>query len=292
MDLVIRNVRLIDGTGAAAVPRITVGVTNGLISYIGEDTKASSTQEEVNGYGFTLIPGMIDCHEHFTGDGGLDNMEHLLNDTPEVFTLKAIDNCRRALFSGVTSARDVGARFGINIDIAKQAASGEILGPRIIAAGEWLQYPGTWPPGLTRRTETPEELRAAIRDQVDKGAGLIKIGATGSKPDGQQWVPMSRDAMDLAVKTAHEAGLKIAAHCHGFDGSHQAVQAGVDSVDHGSYLRQDTVDLMAQHGTYHVPTMSAWENTWAFPTRTGSLPWSAARVPSPASDLPLRPGSG
>lgn len=168
MNLVIRNVRLIDGTGAPPVPRVSLEVAGGIISWIGEEAarpKRALHQEDINGQGLTLIPGMIDCHEHFTGDGGMDSMDRLLGDTQEVFTLKAVGNCRRALMSGVTSARDVGARFGVNILVAREAAAGAIAGPRIIAAGEWLQFPGTWPPGLTRRTETPEELLIAIRDQ-------------------------------------------------------------------------------------------------------------------------------
>ena len=146
MDLVIRNTKLIDCTGAEPVPRVSVQVDNGVISWIGEETARPQRhvhREDINGEGLTLIPGMIDCHEHFTGDGGMENMDHLLGDTQEEFTLKAVGNCRRALMSGVTSARDVGARFGINILIARETAAGAVLGPRIIAAGEWLQFPGT-----------------------------------------------------------------------------------------------------------------------------------------------------
>jgi len=262
MDLVILNVRLIDGTGAGPVPRVSIEVRNGAISWIGGETarpRRHVHQEDINGDGLTLIPGMIDCHEHFTGDGGMDSMERLLNDTQEVFTLKAAGNCRRALMSGVTSARDVGARFGINILIARETAAGAIPGPRIIASGEWLQFPGTWPPGLTRRTETPEELLIAIREQIDRGAGLIKVGATGFRPNGEQFASLGPEALDVAVRAAHEAGLKIAAHCHGFEGSRQAVEAGIDSIEHGTYVDEETVRLMAHKGTYLVPTMSTWD---------------------------------
>ena len=86
MDLVIRNTRLIDGAGNDPVARVSLEVTNGAISWIGEETSRPRKRphyEDINGEGLTLIPGMIDCHEHFTGDGGLDNMNYLLSDTPE-----------------------------------------------------------------------------------------------------------------------------------------------------------------------------------------------------------------
>ncbi|HIN35985.1 MAG TPA: amidohydrolase family protein [Dehalococcoidia bacterium] len=262
MDLVIRNVKLIDGTGASAISEVSVEVTGSAISWIGSESsrpKRTVHQEDINGQGLTLIPGMIDCHEHFTGDGGTDVMDRLLNDTAEEFTLKAVGNCRRSLMSGVTTARDVGARFGVNINIAKQTAAGAVFGPRIIASGEWFQYPGTWPAGLTRTTETPEELLLGIQDMIQRGAGLIKVGATGFRPDGAQFPSMSREALDAAVRAAHDAGLKIAAHCHGFEGTLLAVEAGIDSIEHGTYVDEPTVRLMAEKGTYMVPTMSTWD---------------------------------
>ena len=262
MDLVIRNVRVIDGTGADPVPHVSVEVANGRISWIGEETarpRRTVHQQDIDAQGLTLIPGMIDCHEHFTGDGGWESMQGLLNDSQDVFTLKAVGNCRRALMSGVTSARDVGARFGINILIAQQTASGEVLGPRIIAAGEWLQFPGCWPAGLTRRTETTEELLIAIQEQINRGAGLIKVGATGFASDGTQFSNIGPEALDAAVRAAHAAGLKIAAHCHGFEGSRDAVEAGIDSIEHGTYVDEPTVRIMAEKGTYMVPTMSTWD---------------------------------
>ena len=262
MDLVIRNVKLIDGTGASAISEVSVEVTGSAISWIGSESsrpKRTVHQEDINGQGLTLIPGMIDCHEHFTVDGGTDVMDRLLNDTAEEFTLKAVGNCRRSLMSGVTTARDVGARFGVNINIAKQTAAGAVFGPRIIASGEWFQYPGTWPAGLTRTTETPEELLLGIQDMIQRGAGLIKVGATGFRPDGAQFPSMSREALDAAVRAAHDAGLKIAAHCHGFEGTLLAVEAGIDSIEHGTYVDEPTVRLMAEKGTYMVPTMSTWD---------------------------------
>ena len=262
MDLVIRDVRLIDGTGSAPQPRVSLEVSNGRVAWIGDESarpKRSGHQEDINGQGLTLIPGLIDCHEHFTGDGGMDAMDRLLNDTPEEFTLKAVGNCRRALMSGVTSARDVGARHAININIAGQTAAGAIPGPRIIASGEWFQFPGTWPAGLTRSTETTEELLQGIQDMVQRGAGLIKVGATGFRPSGEQFASMPRDALDVAVRASHDAGLKIAAHCHGFDGTRLAVEAGIDSIEHGTYTDQATVEIMAEKGTYMVPTMSTWD---------------------------------
>ena len=261
MNLVIRNVRLIDGTGADPLPRVSLEVTNGVISWIGEETtrpRRHVHREDINGAGLTLIPGMIDCHEHFIGDGGLDNMERLLGDTAEVYTLRAAGNARQALLSGVTSARDVGSRFGVSIRVAQDTASGAIPGPRIIAAGEWLQFPGTWPPGLTRLTETREDLIIAIREMIDRGAGLIKVGANGRRANGEWYGTLGPDVLDAAVRTAHEAGLKIAAHCVGAEASRQAVEAGIDSVEHGTHLEEETVRLMAEKGTYLVPTMSPW----------------------------------
>ena len=274
MDLVIRNVRLIDGTGSAPLSSVSLEVSNGAISWIGEESsrpKRPHHHEDINGQGLTLIPGLIDCHEHFTGDGGMDAMERLLNDTTEEFTLKAVGNCRRALMSGVTSARDVGARYAININIARQAAAGAILGPRIIASGEWFQFPGTWPAGLTRTTETPEELLEGINEMIQRGAGLIKVGATGFRPNGEQFASMPREALDVAVRASHEAGLKIAAHCHGFEGTRLAVEAGIDSIEHGTYVDQATVELMAERGTYMVPTMSTWDARERLATQLG---WS------------------
>ncbi|MCE2404134.1 MAG: amidohydrolase family protein [Dehalococcoidia bacterium] len=262
MDSVIRNVRLIDGTGADPVQRVSVAISNGVVHWIGEETARPRTtvhQEDINGEGLNLIPGMIDCHEHFTGDGGMDSMERLLGDSHDTFTLKAVGNCRRAIMSGVTSARDVGARHAINILVAQQTASGAIMGPRIIASGEWFQFPGTWPPTLTRAMNTTEELVLGIREMIERGAGMIKVGATGFRPNGDQFASLGPAALDAAVRTAHEAGLKIAAHCHGYEGSRQAVEAGIDSVEHGTYLDEETCALMAQRGTYFVPTMSTWD---------------------------------
>ena len=261
MSLLIRNVRLVDGSGAAPVPSVTVEAEHGRITWIGEDAAhpaRHSHTEEVDGRGFTLIPGIIDCHEHFTSDGGPDNGEILASDPPEVATLKAVGNARRSLLSGITSARDVGSRGGINIPFAESVAAGNVFGPRILAAGDWLAFPGTWGP-FVRTLHNLEEMVLAARDQVQRGAALIKVGATGMTPEGEQFPTLGLDVLEAVVRVASEAGLKVAAHCVGYEGTHQAVEAGVASIEHGFFINEETARLMAEKGTYLVPTMSTWD---------------------------------
>lgn len=261
MNLIIRNVRLIDGTGAAPVPSVTVEVEHGRITWIGSEAshpRSHVHSDDINGQGFTLVPGLIDCHEHFTSDGGPGNAAILAGDPPEVATLKAVGNARRALLSGITSARDVGSRNGINIPFAQSVAAGSVMGPRILAAGEWLAFPGTWGP-FVRTLHSLEEMVLAIQDQVQRGAGLIKVGSTGFTELGEQIPTLGQDVLEAAVRAAHEAGLKIAAHSVGYEGTHQAVEAGIDSIEHGTFIDDDTAQLMARKGTYLVPTMSTWD---------------------------------
>ena len=110
---------------------------------------------------------------------------------------------------------------------------------------------------------------------IERGAGMIKVGATGFRSDGSQFPSLSREALDVAVRASHEAGLKIAAHCHGFEGTLVAVEAGIDSIEHGTYVDEPTVRLMAEKGTYLVPTMSTWDARERLATEMG---WSREQM--------------
>lgn len=262
MNLLIRNVRLIDGTGAEPIPSVNVAVENGVISWIGEGSVTPSAHphyEDINGEDLTLMPGTFDCHEHFAGDGGESGVLAMNDDVPEVLLVKAASNARRALMTGQTSARDVGSPYGISITLARQVATGSIPGPRITAAGQWIQAPTTWPYSMVYTIESAEQMRQVVSDQIGQGAGLIKVGATGVREDGSDYATLGPEIARLVVELAHGAGLKVAAHCTGFMGATEAVEAGIDSIEHCTNIDSATARLMAQMGTVAVPTMSTWD---------------------------------
>ena len=262
MNLLIRNVRLIDGTGAEPIPSVNVAVENGVISWIGEGSVTPSAHphyEDINGEDLTLLPGTFDCHEHFAGDGGQNGVLAMNDDLPEVLLVKAAANARRALMTGQTSARDVGSPYGISITLARQVATGSIPGPRITAAGQWIQAPTTWPYAMVHTIESPEQMRQVVMDQIAQGAGLIKVGATGTREDGSDYATLGPEIAGLVVQLAHGAGLKVAAHCTGSAGATEAVEAGIDSIEHATYIDDSTARLMAQKGAVAVPTLSTWD---------------------------------
>ena len=249
-------------------PRSAMLTVTKVVTEVMREIKERGTTERLADNIVTLVEFfemvLIDCHEHFAGDGGPGNMERNRSDTPESYTLMAASNARRALMSGVMSARDVGSPYGVTIRVAQDTASGAMLGPRIVASGEWLSFPGTtWPPGvgtrLSRPVESMEDLIVAIQEHIEMGAGLIKVGANGRRPNSDYYGSLGPEVLDAAVRAAHGSGVKIAAHCIGFEASRQATEEGIDSIEHGTHLEEDTVRQMAERGTYLVPTLSTWD---------------------------------
>lgn len=288
MNILFRNVNLIDGTGADPLPSVNVVVENGVISWIGEGNVSSLNHphyEEINGQDLTLLPGTLDCHEHFCGDGGRYGVRIMSQEEDRgILFGRAAANARRALMAGQTSARDVGSPHGISITLARAVAAGSIPGPRITASGQWIQFPTTWSGASSRTVETPDQMRDVITAQIAQGAGLIKVGATGEREDGTGFGTLGLEVAKLVADMAHAAGLKAAAHCWYalpedtpgvFEGARQAVEAGIDSIEHGTHTDEETAKLMAQKGTYLVPTQS----TWDYPIR------AAARWGLPRNEL-------
>ena len=137
------------------------------------------------------------------------------------------------------------------------------MGPRITAAGEWLQFPGTWAHSKspTRTVHTLEEMLEGILKRIAQGAGLIKVGATRQDLPNQtdERGTMGPEIAKKVVDFVHSHGLKIAAHCTGYAGTREIVEAGGDSVEHGTHIDEETAKMMAEKGVVLVPTL-AWRD--------------------------------
>ncbi|HYP20560.1 MAG TPA: amidohydrolase family protein [Chloroflexia bacterium] len=277
--LLIDNVRVWDGTGADTRAGQAVEVQDGRIAWVGPASDWPGRRAGVaivDGRARTLMPGLIDCHVHYTSPGGPDWIERFTDPVPEV-TLRAVELAGASLRSGVTSARDVGAPDDLNIRLSKAAASGAFPSPHIHAAGTWIAHQGTYV-SFARQFATPDELRQAISAEVEAGADLIKIALApwneGKRPEGAPAVPFDADLLAVAVEAAHAAGLSIACHANDPESCKLAARAGVDSLEHGMHLDGDDLAAMATHGTVLVPTLSVWD-AWLFYTR--EVGWPDAR---------------
>ncbi|MCB9378311.1 MAG: amidohydrolase family protein [Holophagales bacterium] len=217
----------------------------------------------------TLVPGLIDSHTHLTYDIEGNFVLREVTDTPADLALRGARNASRTLRAGFTTVRDVGSGGFADVSLMKAIDQGWVEGPRIVPAGHAIGITGGhcdttgFAPGIAERG--PEEgvgdgvaeVVAAVRSQLKHGAKVIKICATAGvlshEPSlGAQ--QLSDDEMAAIVEEAHRHGVKVAAHAHGTEGIRAAVEAGVDSIEHGSLVDLDTVRLMREKGTYLVPT--------------------------------------
>ena len=187
MNLLIRNVRLIDGTGADAVPKINVVVENGRVSWIGEGDVSPSNHphyEDINAEDLTLVPGTFDCHEHFAGDGGRHGVRAMNTDPPELLLAKAAGNAHRALMTGQTSARDVGSPRGISITLARAVAAGALPARASSppASGSSTRRPGGSP--RLRRSTRRRICAAPSRRESPRARGLSRLARPGATRRG------------------------------------------------------------------------------------------------------------
>jgi imidazolonepropionase-like amidohydrolase len=260
VNRVLRAARVFDGERLLEGPH-EVHVSSGEITEVapaGEDGPVTDYGEA------TILPGLVDAHVHLVLDASPDVQAGLAGDTPPVAALRAAANARRHLAAGVTAVRDLGAPAGTVLGLASLV--GTVLfpeAPRIVAAGEVLTITGGHGYFMGREVDGADGFRRAARAQIKAGARVLKVMATGGvitrqgTPGG---AAATVDELRAVVEEAHQVGLMVAAHAHGTEGIRRALIAGVDTIEHASYLDEETTELFIEREAWMVSTLIASEN--------------------------------
>jgi imidazolonepropionase-like amidohydrolase len=260
--VVIRNVSLIDGTGAAPVPGQALISEGRRITWIGPEAQLpeGADQAALDGQGGTIMPGLINCHVHLANDGSPDLFGQAARDSVTIAALRGYKNLQLTLESGVTSVRDCGAANGIAVDLAQAVEEGLVPGPRIRAAGRVITMTGGHGHFIGREADGPDGVRAATRAEIKAGAHFIKAMATGGVLTPgviPTQTALQQDELEQVAREAHNAGRRAACHAIGNGGIKNAIRAGIDSIEHGFYLDDEALQLALDHGTTLVPTLIA-----------------------------------
>jgi imidazolonepropionase-like amidohydrolase len=261
MARVLRAARVFDGERALEGPH-QVRVEEGRIVEVAPARRED--RESAVDYGdATILPGLVDAHVHLAFDASPDINALVENDTPAAATLRAVQSARRQLAAGVTAVRDLGSPAGILLDLVALAGT-ELLPPvpRIQAAGEVLTITGGHGHFMGMEVDGPDAFRRAARAQIKHGAEVLKVVATGGVIT-RQGTPgaaaATTEELRAVVEEAHQAGLRVAAHAHGAEGIKRALRAGVDTIEHASYLDEEAVELFVEREAWLVSTLIASE---------------------------------
>jgi len=249
---------LIDGTGANPVENAYFVIENQKVTKVGKDADEHIVEgcEVVDLSGKTVMPGLINAHNHITMNP--DPATKVLSDAEA--TINGTINLKKQLDAGTTFLRDVGAQGYVDIELRKAVDSGVLEGAEFICAGKNICMTGGHGWSMGREADGADEARKAAREQLRAGADLIKLMATGGvmTPGVEPGSPqLNYEEMKAAIEEAHNVGKKTATHAQGSVGILNAVKAGIDSVEHGIFLTDEIIDLMAKQGTYLVPTLAA-----------------------------------
>ena len=222
----------------------------------------------------TCMPGLIDMHVHMTMETNRDAYSEGFRLNPPDYAYRSVVYAERTLMAGFTTVRHLGDDGVVSVSLRNAIAQGLVKGPRIYTSGKSIATTGGHADptnGWARRimgdpgpvegvVNSPEEARKAVRQRYKESADLIKITATGgvlSFARNGQNPQFTVEEVKAIVDTARDYGFKVAAHAHGDDGARRAVLAGVDSIEHGTYLSDETMRLMKEKGTWYVPTVTA-----------------------------------
>lgn len=276
--VVLRAARLFDGTGAAPVQGAVVVVTGDRITAAGPASavRVPAGARVIDLGDATLMPGFVDAHVHIIGrqlgDPGGDDAT--VRDYDGYQAILGVENARRTLMAGFTSVRVVGSPAFNDMALRKAVDEGRVPGPRMENAGHSFGITGGhcdengFRPGLedadyrTGAADGADEARKAVRYQVKYGADVIKICATGgvlSEGDAVGATQYTLAEMQAIVDEARKLERRVAAHAHGAEGIRLAAQAGVASIEHGTFLDDEGARLMKARGTVLVPTLQANE---------------------------------
>jgi imidazolonepropionase-like amidohydrolase len=275
---VLKAARLFDGKSNALVTPGVVVVTDGKITSVGGKAAIPAGAEVIDLGDATLLPGFIDAHTHETGMNSNDYKQRQLDQLQKPIAEQALDatsNVRVTLMAGFTTVRDVGSHDYLDVGLRNAIRDGKIPGPRMLVAvyaigatGGHCDGSDGFREGLFGKETGPaqgvingaDQARYAVRLMHKYGANVIKTCASGgvlSLTDDVDTPQLTQEELGAIVDEAHALRLKVATHCHGAEAAKRAIRAGVNSIEHGTFLDDEALDMMKQHGTYLVPTLMA-----------------------------------
>jgi len=275
---VLKAARLFDGkSGTLATPGVVV-VADGKIVAVGANAAIPAGAEVIDLGDATLSPGFIDAHTHLTMMYSDDFKQNRLDGLQKTIAERALDaaaNARVTLMGGITTVRDVGSSDYIDVGLRNAIRDGKVPGPRMLvtvhalsATGGHCDFSQGYREGLFGHEagplegviNGPDQARYAVRLDHKYGADMIKVCATGgvlSATDDVDTPQLTQEELNAIVDEAHALRRKTAAHAHGAEGAKRAIRAGIDSIEHGTFLDDEALDMMKQRGTYLVPTLMA-----------------------------------
>ena len=274
-DIFIKCPRLLNGESETLFENKTIQVKGNRIESVHDGrVSGSANDQNINLVDATCMPGLIDAHVHITSQQSPNRFSDRFMQDPADRILAAVPYARRTLMAGFTTVRDLGSNDNLALNMRNAIEKGHITGPRIVAAGKSLATTGGHadPSNGTnqkyRGDPGPKEgvinsvgdARKAVRQRYKDGADLIKLTATGgvlSEAKSGRNPQFTGEELRAIIDTARDYGFKVAAHAHGADGMKRAVIAGVDSIEHGTYMDVETMKLMRKKSTAYVPTIIA-----------------------------------
>ncbi len=268
---IIHAGQLFDAAAGEVIEEATIAVEGDRIQavqmgYVGEP--------DIDLTGAFVMPGWIDAHVHIGGELSPDSFVEEFTLEPADLALRAVPYAERTLMAGFTTVRDLGTDHGVAQSVRRAVAEGHIVGPRIFTAGKSLATTGGHADptnGVNRALRGDpgpaegvvnglDDAYEAVRARYKEGSDLIKITATGgvlSQAASGQNPQFTEAEIAAIVAAARDYGYRVAAHAHGTEGMRRAVVAGVDSIEHGTFMSDEVMELMRERGTWYVPTISA-----------------------------------
>jgi imidazolonepropionase-like amidohydrolase len=262
VTLALRNIRVIDGLGRIH-QKATVLIRDGRIAGLGSGPIPRGASQ-IDGRGLTVLPGLMDSHVHLGLGAEADVIRTTHDEPPGLTLLKASRFAQLTLEAGFTTVRDVGYRDHSIFALKQGIESGLLPGPRILAAGLAICMTGGHARFIGRQADGPQEVVAAVREQLAAGAEVIKFIASGgvltpgTSPNCAQ---MSPAELAAGMEEARRAGRRVAAHAHGAEGMKNAIRGGAHSIEHATLLDDEAAGLMREYGVFMVPTLSALATT-------------------------------
>jgi imidazolonepropionase-like amidohydrolase len=265
---------LIDGINNQLQPEMTIIVEGKKIVKVSKGYLQPAAKDKlIDLKTKTVLPGFIDMHVHLESETSKDQYLKRIGYNSADIAFEAQKNGMTTLLAGFTTVRDLGGS-GVNIALRNAINKGTVSGPRIFSSGRtiattgghgdptngWrndIQFPETTTNGVI---DSPEEGRKAVRTRYKEGSDCIKITATGgvlSLAKNGKGPQFMEDELEAIIRTAKDYGFHVAAHAHGAEGMKRAIRAGVTTIEHGTFMDDEAIELFKKHGTYYVPTIIA-----------------------------------